>query len=354
MASLESESRSPVAQVLVDGTPLTGLYELEVESNGYHDADTFSAALILSDLPREYGIAYWAKTAGARVEVKLGANTLKSIFVGQVDDVRIDPIENTLSIGGRDLSSNLIETVTEDKHPNLKSHKLAEKYAAEHGLKVVAPASTSLVGTHYGDDQSMLLSSRSEWDVLSFIAQQEGRLLFVERDTLYFVPSDQSPANTFILRFDGSLGAPITDVETVRFSRALTVANDVTVKVRSWHAEDKKAYTKTATAVKKDGRNKKGKAHTYSVVVPNLTPDQAQQRAKSLLGDITHSEVTLDFTGPAYDNVTIRTQIRVEGTGTGFDQVYWPDTITRRWSWDDGYKWDVSAKNHMAQDTVLG
>jgi phage protein D len=351
---LESESRSPVAQLLLSGTPLTGLYEVDVESNGYHDADTFSASFLLSDLPRSYGIAYWAKTSGAQIEVKLGTNSLRSIFVGQVDDVRIDPVDNTISIGGRDLSSRLIETTTEDKHPNLQSHKLVERYAAEHGLKVVAPASSFLVGAHYGDDSSMLLSGRSEWDVLSFLAQQEGRSLFVDRDTLYFIPADKSASNTFVLRFDGSLGAPITNVESVSFGRALTVATDVTVKVRSWHAEDKKAYSKTATAVKKDGRKKSGKSHTYSVVAPNLTPEQAQERAKAVLADITHSEVSLEFAGPAYDDVTVRTQIRVEGTGTGFDQLYWPDTITRRWSWDDGYKWSVTAKNHMAQDTVLG
>ena len=345
------ESRRPRARFLIDGQELTGLLEVEIEHNGYQDADRFDASFVLSDLPKSFGFPYWAKTDDARVEILMGVSEPRKVLVAEVDDVSIDPISNSLHLSGRDLSARLIETVTENKNPNLKSSKLAEKFAAEHGLKVVAPASETLVGTHYGDDQSMLSTGRTQWDVLTYVAQQEGRRVFVEGDTLYFVKHDDMSGALFVLRFDGSVGAPITEVTSVRFGRALTVAKDVTVKVRSWHNEEKKGYTKTASA---QHRSPRKKGQTFSVTVPNLTPEQAQARAEAMLKDVTHSEVTLEFSGPASDDLTLQGHIRVEGTKSGFDQVYFPDIITRRWSWDGGYVWDVTAKNHSPHDTVLG
>ena len=45
--------------------------------------------------------------------------------------------------------------------------------------------------------------------------------------------------------------------------------------------------------------------------------------------------------------------IRVSGTGTEYDQEYYPDSIVRCWSWDQGYVMRVRAKNHLPVDEVL-
>jgi hypothetical protein len=51
--------------------------------------------------------------------------------------------------------------------------------------------------------------------------------------------------------------------------------------------------------------------------------------------------------------MTTRATIRLVGTGTDWDQLYYPDTVTRRLSVQDGYRMDVRAKNHSVQDSVL-
>ena len=37
--------------------------------------------------------------------------------------------------------------------------------------------------------------------------------------------------------------------------------------------------------------------------------------------------------------------IQVTGTGTAYDQIYYPDSISRYMHWDGGFSMTVSAKN---------
>jgi hypothetical protein len=51
------------------------------------------------------------------------------------------------------------------------------------------------------------------------------------------------------------------------------------------------------------------------------------------------------------DTLTIRTPIQLVGTGTSFDQMYYPDTITRSISFES-FKMRVRAKNHSTESMV--
>jgi phage protein D len=58
------------------------------------------------------------------------------------------------------------------------------------------------------------------------------------------------------------------------------------------------------------------------------------------------------LTIPGDNDLDTTSLIQLSGTGTAFDQVYFPDSITRRLSFDGGYEMTIEAKNHAPDSTV--
>ncbi len=68
-------------------------------------------------------------------------------------------------------------------------------------------------------------------------------------------------------------------------------------------------------------------------------------------GEIIAHEMKLRARLPGDNVLTTKNVLRVEGTGTAFDQIYFPNAITRAMSLDEGYTMTIEAKNHNP-DTV--
>ena len=56
---------------------------------------------------------------------------------------------------------------------------------------------------------------------------------------------------------------------------------------------------------------------------------------------------------PGDNLLTTRAQVQLIGTGTAWDQNYFPDTVTRHISFEEGYTMELRAKNHSTQSTVV-
>jgi hypothetical protein len=92
----------------------------------------------------------------------------------------------------------------------------------------------------------------------------------------------------------------------------------------------------------------------YSFSVPNLSPEQAQQLANKKLAELSRHEKGLAIEGPADNVLQLTHRIVIEGTGTPFDQTYYPDSIVRSMSAESGsgYHWSIQAKNHSPETEV--
>src|SRR5258708_3913007 len=71
---------------------------------------------------------------------------LKSWIYGQVDEIEIDPVQNTIHVRGRDLTRVFIDTKTTQKWPNQTASQIATSLAKGHGLTPVVTATTTKVG----------------------------------------------------------------------------------------------------------------------------------------------------------------------------------------------------------------
>lgn len=67
--------------------------------------------------------------------------------------------------------------------------------------------------------------------------------------------------------------------------------------------------------------------------------------AKARYDAIIAHEMKMTARLPGDNLLSITTPIRVDGTGTSFDQTYFARSITRQMNADDGYVMEVAAQN---------
>jgi hypothetical protein len=134
--------------------------------------------------------------------------------------------------------------------------------------------------------------------------------------------------------------------------RSLTLARDIEVQVRSWHSGKGTGFTKTAKAIgTKRAQAASGKSgfgnhvQRYVYVIPNLTEDQALKRAQSILANLSKFERVIGWAEPGELTLTPRNMVRLQGTGTDFDQAYFIDSIERRIAFGEGFTMHVRANN---------
>jgi len=370
-ASLDNEARQPRGLVRVNGIFIPSWMDFEVDSNNHYAADTFRVRFPISVLPLDYDVTWFS--AQTRLEVELFAgfpanpdnfqiNELDSLILGRVDDVSLDMSSATLELTGRDLTAELIDAKTTEKFQNKKSSEIAQILAARHNLNAVVVPTGTPAGKFYEIDHAQMNSERSEWDLLSGLANVEDRMVYVRGRTLYFVPKPQPTDPPYYLDWfypDKTHGYSEFTGKTLSFSRNLTLAKDIIVTVRSWNAKNKKGFSKTAKAthnkntVLAGAAQPTGDAQTYQYNIPGLTPEQALQEAQRRLKQLSQHELKMTASMPADNVLDITRVIKVRGTETAFDTVYFPDSIVRTMSIQDGYTMTVSAKNHAPESQLI-
>ncbi len=347
-------TRKPRPLVTLNGNPLSGVIEVEVTNASHFTADSFRVVLASTALATAANASYWSTGAYDQVGISIGFENQAAfpLILGQVDDIEYDLTGRTITLSGRDLSAPLIDTRTAEKFQNQTSGEIADILADRHGLDSDVEETDTKAGTYYNIDHTVLTQEQTEWDLLIYLAEQEGFDVWVSGNTLYFQPSPITTNPPYLIEWsepgDGTIQSNAT---FLKLGRSETLAKDIEVHVSSFNQKGQASILGVARAFGAQSV-RKGKAQLYTFRRPNLTKDQAQQLAQSLLADITRHEMKLDASLPGDNNLTTRTLVQLVGTGTAWDQLYCPDTVTRRLSMAEGYRMEVRAKNHVTQSTV--
>jgi hypothetical protein len=80
-------------------------------------------------------------------------------------------------------------------------------------------------------------------------------------------------------------------------------------------------------------------------LIAGLTQDQAQQEAQRRYDEITRHMVKLSAEMPGDGLLDCTKIVQLRGTGSNWDQDYFPDEVHRYMSVTEGYRMTVSAKN---------
>jgi phage protein D len=352
-SDLMTSHRAPLARIITNGGVIPGLIEVEVSSNGHFSSDRFSASFALSG-SGPYGIDFWSSELNIPIEIlfSLDSTSFVGFFTGTVDTISINVPRGIVNIMGRDLSAELIESRIEEAFPNHTSSDIAFLLANRHGLTPnVAPTATP-VGRYYQDEHDRITlgqfsRSTTEWDLLVFLALQEGFDVSVTGATLNFRPADDAAAVPYIL-------TPSNCVD-LKLTRCLTLARDIAVTVKSWSSRQKTAFSQTLTGANNTDSGSDGTSNPrqYVFVHPNLTANQALNLARRKLADLTMHERVVEFVVPGELSLTPIGKLIVSGTDTEFDQAYYIDVVERRLSLSDGFTQRVRAKSSSPRSTVI-
>ncbi|MDK4804951.1 MAG: hypothetical protein OC190_00210 [Novosphingobium aromaticivorans] len=356
-------ARSPRGAVKLNGV-FVPCVAINVDNNAYRAADTFDVTFAVGALPAAYGPAWFGSQSSIDCEVFMTTDAVSPanyqptaadrLILGQVDDIEFDPLAGTIHITGRDWTAKLIDTKTSENFLNQTSSQIAQTLAARHGLAAQVDPTTTRVGTYYSQNHSGLSQERSEWDLLVELAAYEDFDVFVRGETLYFQAKPADAGARYVIEWrQPDEGAPEANVVSLRFDRSLTIAKGVVVTVRSWNSKSKRSFEAAwPKAVKstKPGQSGAATPLAYHYTIAGLTQDQAIQRAKAIYEQIVQHMVRLSADLPGDMLLDCSMLLQVRGTGTSWDQTYYPDSVKRSMSIDEGFRMTVTAKN--ISDTV--
>lgn len=363
-----AEGRQPRAIIKINGIAVDGWIHWEVQNNSFYQADTFSVSFAVSLLSNAYSVDWFSAQTVIAIEIFAGFPNnadsftqaeLTSLIYGNVDSVSYNPVSTIIELSGRDLTYKLIDEKTTQKYPNQTASEIATSIAKTHGLTPVVTKTKAKSGTFYQIDHARLNDTNSDWDLLTYLANQEGYRVYVKGQSLYFEPDTSATAEPYILHWqlpNQDSAYPVFNGMSLDFSRNLNIAKGSVVTVRSWNSKQKKAFnvsypTKSAKGIAPGKAS--APAQVYSYTIAGLTPEQALQRAQTLYKNIVQHEMKMQVSLPA-DNILMPTSvIKFEGTNTSFDQLYYPESVTRTMSIDDGYMMTISAKNHSPENDPL-
>ena len=356
-AYLASSARSPRGTVLLNGVAVPW-EDWSTTNNGYYSADTFKVTLPVSSLPSGLQRADLQNIQSLDVEIRasLDGSSGISLISGRVDDIDDDFVDNTIVISGRDYTADMIETkVVGSIYKNQTSSQVVQAIATSHGLTANVVPTDTKVGHYFEIDHDKLTNASTEWDLLTYLAETEGYDVYVTGKVVNFLPQANTTAAPTLLTY---VPASNTQLASGTFSklttkRNLTLASDVVVEVYSWNHKQKQAYKVTVKGTKtKNSSKSNGRTQIYAYRKPGLTKEQALQFGQSKLEDVSRHERVLSVTAPADLTTFAPNQVKLQGTQTAADQLYWVDEVERTMSFTGGFEMHMSLKNHSPQSVV--
>lgn len=351
--------------VYANGERLSGVLSFHVDNNTFFQADTFRVTLSLSGQPKGRGFDWWALQEQIEVELFLGfpkdpgsfeKGELTSFLVGYVDDIEFDPTGDTFTMAGRDLTSKLIDykrTIVFSSG-SLVASDIVTQIAQDRGLTPVVTKTSKAAGGYYQIVKALVESDVTYWDIVTRLAQVERFQVYVKGHELHFEPRTAPDAAPYVLRYQAPTadnGSPALNAVRMKFGRNLSIAKDLKVRILSFDQKTKKVVNESAdrkrvrntTTRKVAQSNEPPQEYVYHI--PNLTAEQAQARAQAILEEISRHEMNLQVEMPGDLLLDAQGIVKVDGTGTAYDQTYYPTSIIRSYSTMEGFHMTLTAKN---------
>ena len=342
----------PKATVRMLGYDLPKWESIRVENNAFSVADSFDISLpwdvsdkqvdpLLSSGPDFQ--SQLVSGTNIPVEVYLGftGEPTKRVMFGKMDVARwnFGSDGEVVSVIGRNLTGQLIDTKTTEKYQNLTASKVAEQFFIQHGLTPQVTKTNNLIGTYLNKDQTQMERETTQWDLLLWLSQEEGFVCRVIDDIGYFGPRS-GIANLNAEPLVYTWGLNILDLEIERGPHA---ARNLVVEVVSWHGKQRIAEKATS-------RTHVEEKYTQRFTIPGLTREQAQKRARSILEELSAQEMFGRLRTDWIPEFGTDRRIALHGVGLGLSQIYYVTKVTVQSSLSGGIEAELSFVNNYIQD----
>lgn len=355
----------------INGNPVEqivpGWVNFEVDNNSYYAADTFRVTFATSMLPPTFNANFWSsQSSDIFIEIFAGFPTnpdnpkpseLESLIYARVDDIEFDPIKAEISLTGRDMTAAFIDAKTTQKWENHTSSQIAIALALSHnlGINFITPTK-AIVGDYYKYLNIQPNDARSEWDLLTNLAAIENFYVYVKGSDLHFeVAPLESAKDVYQLTWNpptADRGYPIFNGMSLNLSRSMTIGKGIQVTVQSYSHEKKQQFKVSYPSKSKGTQVGKaspfGNVQIYLFQLSGKTYEFCLKYATNKYNELVSHEMKLVARLPADNKLHVSDALQVVGTGTAYDQIYFPNSIVRQMGHDEGYTMTIHAKNHAA------
>lgn len=368
-SSVQATSRSPRAFIRIGGTPVDGWCDWTVTNSTFFEADTFSVSFAVSQLPQAFSADWFSQQNEIFLEVLAGfpanparptASELTSLIYGRVDDIDWDLGATTLRLAGRDLTGAFIDATSMTQYSNRTASQIVQAICVNHGIAanitttdaIVGSPAQSSVGVYSLRSTVHIGPGNTEWDLIASLARDSGFVAFFQGKTFYFGPDPTPGTQPYVISWTPAPaigGAPISNTTALSFSRSMTVAKGISVTAMSGSytgASVTRSYPRTPQSIKPGSASPYGPVQQYFLkLAMGKTPQQVEAAAEAAYRQIVSHAMKIHAELPGDVLLSRTTSISVSGTSTAFDQVYYPRSITRRMSMDEGFAMEIDAQN---------
>jgi phage protein D len=320
---------------------------MDVNQTANKSADTMHAEVALSSPGAKALIGASDLTLEASIEAGSDSGLL---FTGTVDNITADFDRMTLKVSGRDKTKGPIGKKSIEDFRNKTPIEIVREVAGRHGLSVLTEGAGSMMAgkKQQKEDFVHLTHHISDWTLIQHLADREGKVAFVRKDQLYFVPIDSGMFGAFKVVFVPPTPGrhAVSNVLQLSCSRNMEAGQPTEVTVRSWNTKKAEAYEGKSRGNNQanNGSISGGGERKLEYSHPQLDQDQAQNIADKRHREAVRHEMSCNVTMPGKASVQPPMKLNLSGTGTAFDQTYYIDTVAHRVA-GGGYTMAIAAKN---------
>jgi hypothetical protein len=336
--AMTSDDRLEI-QVAVDGVPIPGLLRASVATTNSFSADTFSLTFSTGSRVSS-NIGFWSSVPSACLTVtavssRVYGRTYQDLITGMIDTIHVNPIQGTVTVDGRDLSSLLIDAYRQQDFVNQTASEIVSTIAQYHDLRPVVTATTENIGRYYGDGHTKLSLGQfsriqSDWDLVVQLARLSNFDVFVQAKSLHFRPASRYT--------DSPVFIDLRDMKRVRIERNLNTAASTTATVQSWNSRNMAAYQSSSVSepAAANAGPPSGAKPSFLFSGSNYTSGQVSDLAGRYAAELGRLTTILEMDMPWDLSLSPRTVILLSNTDSSFDTTYQIDSIERHYSSTSG------------------
>jgi phage protein D len=352
----------PRSIVRLDGNKTFFLnWSVNLNSNRYASDFTISLPFkITNNVKKDYlistndGTSLLFTKSNILVEIFVGfpqnaqsytTNDLTRIMYGYVDTIELNLSEHgeVINLTGRSQVAPLLDNKTTNKFQNMTSSAVARMFAKNHGLNTQIQDTYTLAGHYYSGDSINMTKDNCEWDILAYLADNEGFEVMVWDNTLYFMPASAIQSKLTTNPLDYAWGWNILECQ---ISRSPHAAKNIIVNV---HSFNKSTHKHIKAKAQRNTTYQTSVNQTYYYT--GLTQDQAQKRANSLLDQLSKMELIAQMQVSGNSKLIPNQPINLQGVGKGLSQTYYIRKATHTFDMEQsGYFCDIYLSNLLLQD----
>jgi len=347
----------PIVIISINDKRVVDWISFQAEANGLGAVDAFQVTLpweVTENQPRDE-LLFSGPSKSSELVFGTAAVKIEAGFEGEGDPALL--IEGMMdrptwdfskrdgeivTIHGRSYAAKPFDYKETAKWQNQTSTAAFKQIAAIHGLTPVVPVETAtLIGGYEKEDHVDTKREISHWDFVLYMAQNEGFTTRVKGEEWYFGPQENLPGYT-LDPISFTWGFNID--EHFCIERAPNAARNLIVEVISWIPGKKKGKGQRIVEKASFSGSSTGHKYTQRYYYPNLTRDQCQRKARSILEDLSRQQVYGSFDTDWFPELSNDRRISLNGVGVGLSQVYFTPKIVVLGS-KEGLKAEISFTN---------